>query len=75
MMLVKNKHNYASKKCVQVGLGRITQKDMAITQFGFMGYAVFQSEKVGLYHIDYEDLRAFIHVWRVVGYVMGTEDR
>ena len=48
---------------------------MAFSQFGFMGYALARREKVGLYKVKDEDLRGFVHVWRVVGFVMGIEDR
>lgn len=73
-MEVKDKHNSVSKRCCNAGLGRISQKDMALTQYGFMGYALAMREKIGL-HAKEEDLRALVHVWRVIGYVMGIEDR
>ncbi|RZC37220.1 uncharacterized protein BDFB_006822, partial [Asbolus verrucosus] len=75
VMEVKGKHNSVSKRCCTAGLGRINQRDMALTQFGFMGYALVKREKIGLHNAKNEDLQAFVHVWRVIGYVMGLEDR
>jgi hypothetical protein len=72
---VRNKHNSASKRCCTAGLGRFSQKDMALTQFGFMGYALAMREKIGLHGATNEDLQGLVHVWRVIGYVMGVEDR
>ncbi|XP_044265639.1 uncharacterized protein LOC123011968 [Tribolium madens] len=72
---VKDKHNSVSKRCCNAGLGRINQKDMALTQFGFMGFALAFREKIGLHDAKDDDLRALVHVWRVIGYVMGIEDR
>nr|XP_015837413.1 PREDICTED: uncharacterized protein LOC655780 isoform X2 [Tribolium castaneum] len=72
---VKDKHNSVSKRCCNAGLGRINQKDMALTQFGFMGYALAFRDKIGLHDAKEEELKALVHVWRVVGYVMGIEDR
>lgn len=48
---------------------------MAITQFGFMGYIVTKPKLVGIHYYDKEDMEAFVHVWRVIGYLMGVEDQ
>lgn len=72
---VNNKHSYASKKSCSAGLNKISQKDMALTQFGFMGFPLCRPEQIGIYHATEEELQAFTHVWRVVGYFMGIEDR
>ncbi|CAH0550651.1 unnamed protein product [Brassicogethes aeneus] len=72
---VRSKHSSASKRACTVGLGNITQKDMALTQFGFIGMALTQKEKIGIFHTKPEEWEALIHVWRVIGYLMGIEDR
>ncbi|KAF5308190.1 hypothetical protein FQR65_LT06370 [Abscondita terminalis] len=72
---VKFLHNSTSKRiCLAKGC-RILQKDMGITQFGFMGLAILRPEKLGIYHASKDELESFIHLWRVVGYIMGMEDR
>lgn len=73
-MEVKNKHNSASKRCNSSGLGKISQKDMALTQFGFMGFAIAKREKIGLYNAHDDDLKCFIHLWRVIGFIMGIDE-
>ncbi|XP_066142865.1 uncharacterized protein [Euwallacea fornicatus] len=72
---VKNLHNSASKSGCKVGLKRISQKDMALTQFGFMGYQLIRGHFIGMRNITDEDWKGFIHLWRVVGHLLGIEDR
>ncbi|XP_023019818.2 uncharacterized protein [Leptinotarsa decemlineata] len=72
---VRNMHNSASKRGCEANISRISQKDMALTQFGFMGFALARAEKVGIYGVTEEEWAGFLHVWRVVGYLMGMEDR
>lgn len=72
---VKNRHNAASNQGPKSNLKRISQMDMALTQFGFMGFAVSRSTDLGFYNVSEEEWKAFIHFWRVIGYLMGTEDR
>lgn len=72
---VKNLHNAASNSGCSAGLHRISQKDMALTQFGFMGFQIIRAKLLGVYNATEEEWRAFIHLWRVVGHIMGIEDR
>ncbi|KAK9892288.1 hypothetical protein WA026_019095 [Henosepilachna vigintioctopunctata] len=73
--IVKSMHNAASKQARSKGLSFITQKDMVLTQFGFMGFAISRSEMVGIHNASKEDLECFIHFWRVIGHIMGIQDR
>ncbi|XP_053693478.1 uncharacterized protein LOC128741576 isoform X2 [Sabethes cyaneus] len=52
----------------------VSQKDVAITQFGFIGYVVINHSKLGIPY-DEEGLDALVHVWRTIGYMIGLEDR
>uniref|UniRef100_A0AAG5D4S5 ER-bound oxygenase mpaB/mpaB'/Rubber oxygenase catalytic domain-containing protein n=1 Tax=Anopheles atroparvus TaxID=41427 RepID=A0AAG5D4S5_ANOAO len=52
----------------------ISQRDMAITQFGFVGYIIISHRKLGIQYGP-GDWDAFVHFWRVIGYMMGIEDR
>ncbi|XP_018563856.1 uncharacterized protein LOC108905470 [Anoplophora glabripennis] len=72
---VRKRHNSASNRSCSAGMNRITQKDMAITQFGFMGISVCRSKMVGIHKASDEEWEGFIHIWRVIGYLMGIEDR
>ncbi|KAG5890638.1 hypothetical protein JTB14_034928 [Gonioctena quinquepunctata] len=72
---VRRMHNSASRKSCAANINRISQKDMALTQFGFIGFPLARAEKIGIYHMSEEEWEAFLHVWRVVGYLMGIENR
>ncbi|CAH0559212.1 unnamed protein product [Brassicogethes aeneus] len=75
LLEVRNKHKIASKRSCAAGLKGITQYQMALTQFGFMGMALTKKENVGIHEATEEEWKSFIHVWRVFGHVMGIEDR
>jgi hypothetical protein len=47
---------------------------MAMTQFGFMGFGLLESEKLGLTGSSEEE-EGFVHFWRTVGHLLGIEDR
>ncbi|KAH1015052.1 hypothetical protein HUJ05_012835 [Dendroctonus ponderosae] len=72
---VKNLHNSASNRGCKAGLHRISQKDMVLTQFGFMGFQLTREKMLGVHNATPEEWMAFIHVWRVVGHMLGIEDR
>lgn len=73
--MVKSRHNDASQRSRKANSCFISQKNMALTQFGFMGYIVWKTKLIGIYEAEETDLQAFIHVWRVVGYTLGIEER
>ncbi|XP_023240439.1 uncharacterized protein LOC111638900 isoform X1 [Centruroides sculpturatus] len=52
----------------------VSQYDMAIAQFAFIGLAVLYPTTVGI-TCSKEDLECLIHFWRGVGYLLGMEDR
>ncbi|GJQ81391.1 hypothetical protein Trydic_g18256 [Trypoxylus dichotomus] len=72
---VKLKHDSASRRSRDATDVFISQKNMALTQFGFMGFAVWKTETVGIYGAERRELEAFVHVWRIIGHLMGIEDR
>lgn len=53
----------------------ISQYDIMLTQFAFVGYIVTRPKNVGLID-DFEkhDLESLLHFWRVVGYYLGASD-
>ncbi|GAB1861564.1 hypothetical protein CAJAP_02643 [Camponotus japonicus] len=51
----------------------LNQADMSATQFAFMGMILLYSHKFGIHATD-EDMMAFCHVWRNVGYALGIQD-
>ena len=53
----------------------ISQWDMAFTQYAFTGIIVTHPKQVGGWNIIDDDLRAYIHFWRGIGWLLGIEDR
>nr|XP_023029588.1 uncharacterized protein LOC111517618 [Leptinotarsa decemlineata] len=72
---VRNMHNAASKRSNLCFKTRITQMDMALTQFGFMGLGLIRSKMLGIHYATDDEWKGFLHLWRVIGYLVGTEDR
>lgn len=75
LKVVRQMHNSASNSGCSAALNRISQKDMALTQLGFMGFSIARPKFFGIYNTTDEEWKAFIHVWRVIGYLLGIEDR
>lgn len=67
-------HVVINKRSTKAGVGIISQKDMAITQFLFMGLPLLMPDMFGIVG-TYEQFDAFNHFWRLIGFLLGTEDR
>ncbi|XP_046431934.1 uncharacterized protein LOC124185324 [Neodiprion fabricii] len=52
----------------------INQTEMALTQWGFVGLIVSYPKCLGVHYATDEDLEAFCHLWRSIGYQLGMED-
>jgi len=52
----------------------LNQADMAATQFAFLGMVLLYPHELGIYASD-EDMEAFCHTWRCIGYLLGMEDQ
>lgn len=74
MEFVRKIHVMISKRAEKTGLGIISQKDMAITQFAFVGMQLLSPEKLGI-KASRDDLESFSHAWRARGALLGIEDR
>lgn len=72
---VRKLHNDASKQGVKKINRAIYQMEMAEAQAAFISIALTRSEMVGIYNTTDDDWKGFIHLWRVVGYLMGLDDR
>ncbi|XP_015433009.1 PREDICTED: uncharacterized protein LOC107189089 [Dufourea novaeangliae] len=75
MNVIRWKHATVSKKRVKEGLNAIYQKDMVLTQFGFMSLTLMNPEKMGLALTTIEEREGFNHFWRVTAYLLGIPDR
>lgn len=71
---VRKTHLTSSKFSEKKNSGFITQRDMALTQFGFMGFIVLKPDKLGI-QLTNKDLEAFVHFWRVIGHLIGIQDK
>ncbi|XP_024943437.1 uncharacterized protein LOC107270262 [Cephus cinctus] len=52
----------------------LNQSDMSATQFGFVGLIILHPVSFGVHYATDEDLEAFCHVWRGIGYLLGIQD-
>ncbi|XP_011632182.1 uncharacterized protein LOC105423913 [Pogonomyrmex barbatus] len=67
-------HKMATRRTKNSGIGEISQRDMVLTQFAFVGYALVSPTYFGLRSTPEEE-EAFNHLWRVNGYMLGIPDR
>lgn len=72
--IVRKIHIKINQRSAKVDKGIISQTDMALTQFLFMGFATLMPEQFGIVGSQ-EQFEAFSHFWRLIGYLLGTEDR
>lgn len=70
---VRKHHFYSSKSASMAKVGMISQKDMAITQYGFMGFTTASKKFVG-FQGSQQDLEDFCHIFRVIGSLIGIKD-
>lgn len=67
-------HQFASKAAEAKGLGNIAQTAMSVTVFGFLGYALIRPHLLGIWNKNDEDREGFVHVWAVIGSLLGIKD-
>ena len=67
-------HLHASRSALKNGTGMIPQTAMAMTNFGFMGYAIVRPHMLGIKHNNDEDREGFVHLWAVIGSLLGIKD-
>ncbi|CAO1335150.1 unnamed protein product [Diamesa tonsa] len=72
---VRKMHLLATQASLKKGNQMIVQSEMALTQFGFMGYALVRPHLLGIKHDNTEDRESFVHFWAVVGCMLGIEDQ
>lgn len=70
---VRKMHVRSSRSAKAANAGIISQKDVSITLFGFMGFTVLTKEKTGL-HATREELEDYVHFFRVIGHLTGIKD-
>ncbi|XP_052739227.1 uncharacterized protein LOC112055256 isoform X2 [Bicyclus anynana] len=75
LLAVRTRHAKASVSANLKGQGIVSQRDLALTQFGFVGFTILKPEKFGLHEIEESDWEAYNHFWSIVGSAIGLEDR
>ncbi|XP_039289227.1 uncharacterized protein LOC111064063 isoform X2 [Nilaparvata lugens] len=53
----------------------LSQCSLSVTQWGFVGLVVTYPDQFGAGNASEEELEGFLHLWRVIGYLLGIEDR
>ena len=67
-------HLFASRAAANEGYDVIPQCAMAMTKFGFMGFALVKPHLLGIKHDNREDREGFVHFWAVIGSMLGIKD-
>ncbi|CAH2051906.1 unnamed protein product, partial [Iphiclides podalirius] len=72
---VRSRHVKAGRSARLKKQGTVSQRDVALTLFGFIGFGVLKPDKFGVRQMEEGDWDAFIYTWRVIGHMIGLEDR
>lgn len=70
---VRKLHFSASRSAKNAKIGIISQKDMAITQYGFIGFTIHAQKQTGVY-CTREEMEDYCHFWKVLGHIIGVKD-
>lgn len=70
---VRKLHFSASRSAKSAKIGFINQKDMAVTQYGFIGFTILSQKETGVQGTR-EEMEDYCHFWRVLGHVIGVKD-
>lgn len=71
---VRQIHENINRRSTKAGIGIISQTDMAVTQFLFMGLPLLLPDEFGVVG-SIEEFESFNHFWRLIGHMLGMEDR
>ncbi|KAJ6633173.1 hypothetical protein Bhyg_16017 [Pseudolycoriella hygida] len=74
LLRVRKMHFSASNSAFKKEIGLITQFEICITTFGFIGFAILRPQFLGIRCNDTEGREGFIHFWAVIGHMLGVED-
>lgn len=75
LYVVRTRHIKAGLASKLKGIGLVSQRDLALTQFGFVGFCMLKPDKFGIRQLKEGDWDAYNYVWRVIGHMIGIEDR
>ncbi|XP_013167359.1 PREDICTED: uncharacterized protein LOC106117542 [Papilio xuthus] len=72
---VRSRHIKNGRAARLKNQGTVSQRDLALTMFGTIGLGVLKPDRFGIRQEEAEDWEAFNHFWKVIGYMLGMEDR
>ncbi|CAB3220597.1 unnamed protein product [Arctia plantaginis] len=72
---VRRWHLQAGMASKLKGTGVLSQRDIALTQFGFIGYSMLRPDNLGVRQLREGDWDAYNYFWRTIGHMIGLEDR
>ncbi|CAG4933289.1 unnamed protein product [Colias eurytheme] len=72
---VRSRHARADRVAKLKRQGTVSQRDISLTLFGFVGATVLKPEKLGIMQLKPGDWEAFNHFWSVLGAMIGLEDK
>ncbi|CAH2093949.1 unnamed protein product [Euphydryas editha] len=75
LMTVRSRHLRASVAADLKGQGIVSQRDLALAQFGFIGLSLLKPDEFGIQQMEHGDWEAYNHFWRVIGHAVGIDDR
>lgn len=71
---VRKMHALSSNISNGRGTGFITQLEVSLTVFGFMGYSLIRPHLLGVKYDNDEDRKGFVHFWAVMANMLGVDD-
>lgn len=74
MKTVRKLHNVASADSERKGIGFISQDEVSITTFGFVGFAIIRPHLFGINGKDRAKREGILHMWAVINYMLGVKD-
>lgn len=75
LYLVRRWHLQAGMASKLKGTGVLSQRDIALTQFGFVGYSMLRPDNFGIRQLREGDWDAYNYFWRTIGHMIGLEDK
>ncbi|XP_046964318.1 uncharacterized protein LOC124533189 [Vanessa cardui] len=75
LQTVRSRHVQAGRAARLKGKGTISQRDVALTLFTLFGFAIVKPDKFSIRQREEGDWEALIHYWRVIGHMLGLQDR
>lgn len=72
---MRSRHVRAGLASKLKGTGTVSQRDLALTLYGFVGFSMLKPDKFGVRQLSEGDWDAYNYVWRVIGHMIGLEDK